>query len=291
MILHNSMSRARAFCFTINNWTEDDLIQCLECIDNCVYAIIGFEEGSQEHTPHIQGYGYWKNARTIKTISKEMPRAHIEIAKGTAKQNREYCMKQGDFNEWGILPEQGKRNDLIDFKDAILNNTNEMDIINNHTECLARYDRFYRRCRNKVLEQRAKEMIQPEIIVITGTPGSGKTRHIYDNEDINEVYKAEVGDGSSGSIWWDNYDGEEIILIDDFHNNFKLDYMLRLLDRYPMKLNVKGGYTWKCAKKIYITSNIEPSKWYPNCPDIHKQALMRRITKHIIMTQPHQHDP
>lgn len=272
------MSRTRAYCFTINNWTDEDLVQCLNCIDSCQYAVLGFEICPNTNTPHIQGYGYWKNARFFTAIKKNMPRAHIEMAKGTPKQNREYCIKTGEFNEWGDLPIQGKRNDLTLFKDAILGGESEDNIINEHTECLAKYDRFYKRCRNKVLEEESKKMIQPEVIILTGETGIGKTRYIYDNENINDVYKVEIGDGSSGSIWWDSYDGEEVILIDDFHNNFKLDYMLRLLDRYPMKLNVKGGYTWKCAKKIYITSNIEPERWYPNCPEIHRRALMRRVT-------------
>ena len=57
-----------------------------------------------------------------------------------------------------------------------------------------------------------------------------------------------------------------------------------------MGLNIKGGYTWRNAKKIYITSNIEPTMWYPNCPPIHRKALFRRFTSHKIMNQRHQLD-
>ena len=154
----------------------------------------------------------------------------------------------------------------------------EEELIDEFPHMMAKFDRFYQRCRNILLKKEAKKMIQPEVIVITGEPGYGKTHTVYAENNIDDIYKAEIGDGSSGSIFWDNYNGESVILIDDFHNNFKLDYMLRLLDKYPMKLNIKGGYTWKCAKKIYITSNITLDKWYPNCPDIHRKALRRRIT-------------
>lgn len=271
-------NRSRAFSFTINNWTESQLVNCLNILDEAVYSIIGFEVAPTTGTQHIQGYVYFKNARGIKAIRKAL-QCHVEISRGTAEQNRTYCMKEGDYNEFGIMPKQGKRNDLVAFKDAIIDGESERVLIDEYTECFAKYDRFWQRCRNIVLKEKAETMEAPEVIVLIGEPGVGKTRLIYDTEDTDNIYKLEVGDGSTGSVFWNGYDGEEIILIDDFHNNLKLDYMLRLLDRYPMRLNTKGSYTWKCAKKIYITSNIDVNYWYPNCADIHKRALMRRITE------------
>lgn len=279
-------TRARAFCFTINNWTEELLTNCLDVIDPAVYSVIGFEEAPTTGTKHIQGYVYYNNAHTFQSMKKKLKGAHLEIAKGSAKQNRDYCIKSGEYNEFGTIPQQGKRNDINDFKDAIISGMDEISLINEFPTEMAHFDRFYNRCRNVFLKQKAiTNGDAPEVIVLIGEPGCGKTRHIYDNNDITEVYKLEVGDGSSGSIFWNGYDGQEIILIDDFHNNLKLDYMLRLLDRYPMQLNTKGGYTWRSAKKIYITSNIPVEQWYHNCPDILRRALRRRITT-IINLQP-----
>jgi hypothetical protein len=272
-------TKKRAFTFTINNWTEEELVAVLDIFDLCVYSIVGFEGQAEGCTPHLQGYVYFKNARTKKGVIRKFPRrAHIEIALGTAEQNMIYCSKEGEFNEFGIMPRQGDRTDLQLFKDTIITGGSEKEIIDDYTACFAKYDRFYQRCRNLCLKEIAQKLGPPEVMVIIGPPGCGKTRLVYDNHDINDIYKLEVGDGSSGSVFWNGYNGEPVILIDDFHNNLKLDYMLRLLDRYPMTLNTKGGHTWKCAKKIYITSNIELDKWYPNCPQIHKEALKRRIT-------------
>lgn len=284
------MSRARGFCFTINNYTEEDIVTCLACIDSCVYSVIGFEEGSEKHTPHIQGYGYWKNARTIKAVSKDMPRAHIEIARGNAEQNRTYCIKSGEFNEFGTMPKQGKRTDLEQFKDAIFDGDSKKKLIDDHTGCMAKYDRFYKTCRNIVLEEEAKKMIPPEVTVIIGDAGAGKTRMVYDNHNIDDIYKIDMGDGSDGSLWWDGYDGQDIILIDDFNNDIKLGYMLRLLDRYPMRLQVKGGITYRCATKIYITTNLEINQWYPNCQSRHGEAIRRRIHNIINLKNPQYQD-
>lgn len=272
----------RGYCFTINNYEKSDIEKCQKLLAEADYGIIGKEIGASG-TRHLQVYGYWKNKKSFAYLQKYFGNAHIEPAKGNAKQNKLYCSKDNDFEEFGEIPSQGQRNDISEFRDAILSGMTEEDLIMEYPHMMAKYDRFYQRCRNLVLKKEAKKMITPEVIVITGEPGTGKTHTIYSENNIDDVYKVEVGDGSSGSVWWDNYNGEKVILIDDFHSNLKLDYMLRLCDKYPMKLNIKGGHTWKCAEKIYITSNINIDKWYPNCPDIHKRALQRRITKVVDM--------
>lgn len=271
------MSRARGYCFTINNYTDDDFQKCTELLASATYGVFGLETG-KSGTPHIQGYGYWKNKISFNTLQQYFGNAHIEEARGTPEDNRKYCTKDGEFIEHGIIPEQGKRHDIHAFRDAILDGASEEELIMEYPLMMAKYDRFYQRCRNILLKKIAKEMIVPEVTVISGETGTGKTHMVYSGNEVDDVYKMEVGDGSSGSIFWDGYNGESVILIDDFHNNFKLDYMLRLLDKYPMKLNTKGNHTWKCAKKIYITSNIPIDKWYPNCPERHRKALRRRIT-------------
>lgn len=278
------MSRAHGFCFTINNYTEEDIKKCQKLLAEADYGIIGKECG-QSGTKHIQGYGYWKNKKCFGSLQKFFGNAHIEQAQGNPKQNKTYCSKENNYEEFGEIPSQGSRNDIAEFRDSILSGMTEEELIMEYPIMMAKYDRFYQRCRNIVLKKEAQKMNPVDVTVITGETGIGKTHMVYAENDINDIYKAEVGDGSSGSIFWDNYNGESVILIDDFHNNFKLDYMLRLLDKYPMKLNIKGGYTWKCAKKIYITSNINVDDWYRYCPVEHRKALRRRINNIIIKTE------
>lgn len=110
------MNKSRGFCFTINNYDDSDLIDCLyiEKSGICRYIVVGFELG-ETRTPHIQGYVYFDNAISFDSIKNKLPRAHIEKQK--AKDNSKaalYCKKDGDFYEWGQLPEQGKRSDLKD---------------------------------------------------------------------------------------------------------------------------------------------------------------------------------
>ena len=105
------MSRSRGFVFTINNYTDDDDVGLALLKAMSDYLVVGKETGD-EGTPHYQGYVYFKTLKAFKQIKECIPRAHIEAAKGNALQNREYCTKQGDFEEFGECPKQGKRNDL-----------------------------------------------------------------------------------------------------------------------------------------------------------------------------------
>lgn len=276
------MSRSRGWCFTLNNYTDEDFAGARALCKAADYGIIGLEVGV-EGTPHLQGYIYKSERYSFSTIKELIPRAHIECAKGSPQQNIKYCSKDSNFTEWGTRPCQGRRTDFAEFRDAIWSDMSEEDLLIEWPEMMAKYDRFYQRCRNILLKKKAQKIEAPIVTVITGEPGIGKTRYVYDNHDVNEVFKLECGDGSSNSLFWNGYNGESVILIDDFHNNFKLDYMLRLLDRYPMQLSIKGGHTYRCASHIYITSNLTIDQWYPNCRDIHRKALFRRIKKQMVL--------
>jgi len=52
--------------------------------------------------------------------------------------------------------------------------------------------------------------------------------------------------------------------------------MLQLLDRYPLRVEVKGSSVPFVSRRIIITSNASPDEWYPNIRD--RTPLMRRIT-------------
>lgn len=97
-------ARARSYCFTVNNYAYEDLMAFLDI--ECKYKCFGFEEG-ENGTPHIQGYVQFRNPTSFLTMKRCLPRAHIEIAKGTPAQNIEYCSKDGDFHEFGDRPHEG----------------------------------------------------------------------------------------------------------------------------------------------------------------------------------------
>jgi hypothetical protein len=105
--------------------------------------------------------------------------------------------------------------------------------------------------------------------VYHGPPGTGKTRKAL--EENKEYY---LLDNSGGPVWFDGYEGEETLVIDDFYGWIKYNFILRLLDGHPCRLPIKGGFTYAGWTTVIITSNVHPDSWY-KCDT---QAMHRRIT-------------
>jgi len=100
------MARVRGYCFTINNWSDDDVGAVMQLAEEADYLVVGFEVGKKK-TPHMQGYVFFRNKRTKRTVSDVIHRAYLAAAKGTPQQNRAYCIKDGDYYEQGEVPQQG----------------------------------------------------------------------------------------------------------------------------------------------------------------------------------------
>lgn len=118
-----------------------------------------------------------------------------------------------------------------------------------------------------------------EVEYLYGDTGTGKSKYAFENYNPETHYVLRKGNG--GSVWWDNYTGQETVIIDDFSpKSYQLSYMLNVLDRYAMTIDYKGGATQLLAKKIIITSNYHPDDLYrgESCKE-HRKALIRRFTK------------
>lgn len=94
--------KSRGWALTINNWTQEEYDTLTHLFSTAKQWIIGKEVGDEKGTPHLQAYGYWKNALSFETIKKAAPRAHIEAAKGRPDQNEIYCRKEGDYTGAGF---------------------------------------------------------------------------------------------------------------------------------------------------------------------------------------------
>lgn len=83
------------WCFTLNNWTDDDVKSISSiCSKNCKIAIFGSEVGEQG-TPHLQGYIEFKTKSRPKSVFSN-ERIHWEKSKGNLDDNITYCSKEGN---------------------------------------------------------------------------------------------------------------------------------------------------------------------------------------------------
>lgn len=115
-------SRAKRWCFTLNNWTAPEVQHLSTLVENgsATFLIFGREIGEQG-TPHLQGYVEWNAAIRLTTCKNRLgsARFHVEVARGDAAANITYCTKENDFEEFGERPAagQGRRSDLERFYD------------------------------------------------------------------------------------------------------------------------------------------------------------------------------
>lgn len=268
------MATARSFCFTLNNYTLNEYEELLNC--DCRYIIIGKEIGENQ-TPHLQGYVEFGKPRKLGGLKKINNRCHWEVRFGTRDQAREYCKKENDYEEMGNWEAggQGSRNDLKSLVTKIMTGeSNVNDLIINEPEIASRNLKYLDRLQSIADKKLSAKWRDLENTVIIGEPGTGKTKHVIDKHGYEEIFTVNPED----SFPFDGYDGQKIILIDDFYGNgIKREFLLKILDGHQLRVNVKGSHRYAMWEKVYITSNSEIWTWYGES-DL---ALKRRIKNTI----------
>jgi len=108
--------------------------------------------------------------------------------------------------------------------------------------------------------------------VFWGSTGTGKSRRAW----------AEAGMGAypknSRTKFWDGYREHEHVVMDEFTGEIGITNLLTWLDRYPVIIETKGGAAVLRAKRIWITSNVDPHMWYNTSASPEQiEALIRRM--------------
>lgn len=261
---------SRSYCLT--SYTEDTKWDISE---KYRYLIVGTEICPTTGRKHFQCYielhkpqraAYIKKIFNDKTI-------HIEKRLGTRDQAREYCKKDGDFVEFGEwISGQGHRSDLKKITDKIVNDGLKItDLMIEEPEIYCRYRNGLRDIAAEAAKRASQEFRQVEVIVISGPTGCGKTRVAMEEA----TYKIE----GSQLNWFDGYDSDECILIDEYDNDVQITKLLNLLDGYALRLPVKGSHTYANWKKVYITTNLKRQELHKQAKSAHRDALFRRITE------------
>ncbi len=252
----------KSWVYTINNYTEED-IEKLKLLTTNKHRCC--KEVGESGTPHLQGAITFKRSYKLKQLKKIFETAHWEIA--LCKDAENYCIK-GDIIINENNTKQGKRSDLAEACETLKEGL--LPVTENHPTIYVKYHKGLQSLRD-ILSKKDKEFTKINVIVYQGKPGCGKTRKAYEID--NDLYN--VPEPINGSLWFDGYDQEKTILLDDFYGWIKYHTLLQLLDGYPIKLPIKGGFTYKKWNTVIITSNKKPKEWYNRDE---WEALKRRIT-------------
>lgn len=256
--------QSKRFCVTWNNYTETTLSDLKTlCSTSLRYLIIGSETAPTTGTKHYQIYLETKKKMTITGLKKLLNSAspHIEIARGTAEENKEYCTKEELLYEWGAPVKERQRTDLEEIRADIDAGMSYADLWDNHFNLMLQYRRGLEEYSNL---QRLRRSEPPKVYIWHGATGTGKTRKAFDMAaEFNDSFWVWPGDD-----WFDGYRGQRVAIFDEFHGGdsqgIRFDLWKKLCDRYPLTVKVKGGFTNWNPEVIIFTSNIDPHYWWPD---------------------------
>lgn len=110
-----------------------------------------------------------------------------------------------------------------------------------------------------------------QCVVFWGDTGTGKSRRAWEEAGLDAYSK------DPRTKFWCGYSGQKHAVIDEFRGNLDVSHLLRWLDRYPVRVELKGSSRALNVEKFWITSNLNPRDWYPELDEETKKALLRRM--------------
>lgn len=253
---------------TLNNYSEHEYHLMLNWV-GWDYIVIGHEIAPTTGTPHLQAYGELRTRSRLTTVARALGgRVHIESRRGTQEQAIAYCMKDRQFIERGQRRDQGCRGDL-DVARRVVAEDGMRELARFGSVQQLRVAQIY------LTYNEEPRDFQPTVWWLWGATGVGKSRKaraILDEYDVDVYVK-------DATKWWDGYDGHGGVIIDDYRGACGSEFveMLRLLDRYEHRVEVKGGYRQFRSRYIVITSPKKPEHSFSGLLEDIEQ-LLRRLT-------------
>ena len=270
----------KSYVGTCNNYTEEHINAVLSV--PCQRIICGKEVGEKKGTPHLQLAIVFKSAKRMKAVQKLLGGGwHLEPMRGKWD-DQEYCGKDGDIVRMEDNSKQGARTDIVEYSLAIQGKgrkrpMSDRELIDEYPVLVAKFPRFHTFVR-KVMSREAaySEYRAISVVAYVGPPGVGKTKATtmwnYEKQCVLSI--------NTPKQWFDDYQGQENILMHEYTGQWPLEKFLTRTDgASPRFEEIKGGQIYLTNTSWTFTSNVHPKDWYPNASDYHKQAVMRRFAK------------
>lgn len=193
--------QSKHWCFTMNNYTEDDVTRLSQLKNTqAAYIIFGREVGEQG-TPHLQGFVSFPSRKRLPQVIAALGQCHCSIAR-LITQSIEYCKKEDENAiEVGVPPTtKGQRNDLEEFKAAVKSGLKDMkEIREEHSSVYARYTKFVK---EYVKDHMVKHVVECYPLRDWQSNLNIKLNGPIDNREI--IFLVDTT-GNSGKSWFFQY--------------------------------------------------------------------------------------
>jgi len=212
-------------------------------------------------------------------------RAHIEVMRGTPDDSFVYCTKEDpNFFEFGTRPKSGGKTKELEKAVTEIESgktLREMAESGEHGRAIVLHSRGLSSYRSLRVPLR-QPGLAPVVLWLYGSTGTGKTSFGF-KLGCNLYGPSSVWMSNTPDLkWFDGYDGQQCAIFDDFRSKgVSFNYLLRITDRYPLLVPIKGGFVNWAPPLILFTTPcpIEDtfSERATHRPEDIKQ-LLRRVT-------------
>lgn len=259
--------KLRSFVFTLNNYTDLDIRDLLDY--KCRYMLFAKEVAPTTGTLHLQGYCELNQQTRFNTLIAKLPKGiHIEPRLGTQQQAIDYIKRPeakpvpmpDDLYEVGEPRTMGTDvgPSALETARQLLTDRKQVDPREHDIGTIKAYERL---SKYWPISRRYSDG-DISRIWIYGPGRSGKTSRAYDICSGLSTYKCDTAHKG----WFDGYDNHEAVILDDYEpdpqddKQFKL--LLSLLDKWPLRVEVKGSTVQWDPKVVVITSQHPPWEYY-----------------------------
>lgn len=264
---NKKQSKFRCWAMTIFSEEERDNLKNM----NCKYLLMGEEKCPTTGKTHYQTFVQFTSPRTFKALKKKLPTSHIEVTKGSVKQNITYCKKDGNIHyEEGTAPYE-----KLTAKE--LREMNYEQIIDYDARCHQAYIKAKNILENDIDIDELKKDIK--VYYIQGPSGIGKTEKaksiIRENKD---KYGTKINMIKHENNFYIGVGTARIALYDDFRDShMKASEFVNMIDYNIHHMNIKGGAQPNKYELLIITSVQPLTEIYKNMAGEPRKQWERRV--------------
>ena len=303
------MPQSRKWQLTVNNplekgLTHEVLKEALAKFTGMLYWCMCDEEGDECETYHTHIYFVLRTATRHTVVDNRFPNIHREIVRGTSADNRAYVLQDGEkyqkqpdgfydytdtsgkqhkgknysdtFEEWGEMPQehQGKSKDVERIYSMIKDGASNLEIVDavpSGMMSIEKIERTRSMLRDSAFADSWRDLT---VTYIFGTTGVGKTRSVMDKFGYRNCYRV-----TDYKHPFDTYDGQDVLILEEYRSQFKIADILNYLDGYPLLLPCRYFNRQACFTKVFLITNISLEDQYRTVSEESRNAFLRRIHK------------
>lgn len=306
----NTTTRTRDWIVTVKaaHWdSPDDLANALRAKP---WAwVFSLERGGKTGYEHYQLYVQSANPIAFATLKKLVSNghndAHLEPMRGTPQQCIEYCTKSDthiagpwfgsidfDLGHKGLRSKKSATHDdepklsvgdvRVLVRDEIMQGATVREMREKYTPYWSgSLGNFAADCRGDYLQDQSRQRLSLSVNYLYGGAGVGKSsgvRALYNPDDVYVV--------SDYKHPFDLYDGQPVVIFEEFSGGLDLQNMLQLLDLYPTQLPARYANKWVCYTTIWLITNLPLDEQYKYADSAQRAAFARRVGDPLHMLAP-----